>query len=109
MEIAFVTFGLSVDQFMDLSWYEWGLHLERSNHLIDKDFAKLESDWDRTRRIICYNINPKLKKGRQLKFHDVIKLSFDDPEGLKKVSVPLTPEEVAAKFDKKGKLKKNGK
>lgn len=92
---------------MDLSWYEWGLQLERSNYLIDQEFAKWENGWDQTRRIICYNINPKLKRGQQLKFHDIIKLSYDDPEGQKKVSVPLTPEQVANKFGKKG--KKNGK
>lgn len=97
---AVVHLELSPKAFWRLSWYEWGLYLQRHNHRIEKENADWENGWQQARIIMTMLHNANFK-GRK-KVTDFIKLSFDKPE---KVSVPITPEEVINKFTKKSDAK----
>lgn len=88
---------LSPQEFWNLSWYEWGLYLMRLKVKTDKELREHNRDWDRTRQLWATLVN--LNSKQKVKPQDLIKLSFDKDPVLKK----MTPEEVEAKFNKRGK------
>jgi len=103
LEFAVVDMELSPAEFWDLSWHEWGLFVMRYNKQVEKEKAAWENQWHQFRMLLTLTNNAHFKKA--LKPTDFIKLSFDK-EDVKKVSVPLSPEEVEKKFGTKGKTKK---
>ncbi|MEB3210264.1 MAG: hypothetical protein VKL39_02870 [Leptolyngbyaceae bacterium] len=87
--------GLSVDEFMNLSWFEWSLELIKVKNRYKKEFENWEWDWARTRSLwhILINSNSKQK----YKPEDLIKLSFDKKEKKKKEE-RLKPKQVKELF-----------
>lgn len=94
--------GMSCAEFWRLTWWEWGLRVIRyakkeADKLADQELILMVS-----RIMIADFRNVHRKKGSApLKAQDIFKLSFDKEEQ-KKVSVPLSPEEVEKKFGKNG-------
>lgn len=105
IEFAYVTCGLSIDAFMQLSFYEWDLEVRRAKKKIDESHKEWEGQAALTREFMALTANINRRKGMvPFKGKDFIKLSFDkEDEGY--VSKRMTPEEVEAKF---GKYTKNG-
>jgi len=68
----------------------------RARKEAENDKFRLETSWDQTRHLWATIVNVNVPKGKGVKPTDLIKLSFDHKEVKRK-----TPEEVAAKFNKK--------
>lgn len=94
--------GMSCAEFWRLTWWEWGLRVIR--------YSKSQSDRREDHELILAVArimiadfrNAHRKKGSAvLKSQDIFKLSFDKEEE-KKISIPLSPEEVEKRFGKNG-------
>lgn len=94
--------GLTPAEFWELTWYEWGLYLQRLSK-INKE--KVE-EWEKFAYFfgdlmaLTANIHRDAKK-RPAAFtrEDFYNLSSEKKKG--KISLKLTPEEVEAKFNGK--------
>jgi hypothetical protein len=98
---AFSECGLSVDQFFELSWYEWGLHVYRVTERRKREHSNWENNAILVREQIAAMYNTAGKGFKKFfEGKDFIKLSFDEAE--KKVTdyKVMTPEEVEQKFGK---------
>lgn len=94
MVYAYVYCGISVEEFWDMSYYEFGLASLKSRHNFETKAAF-------NRDILCLlaNINRDDKrKPSPFKGSDFYKLSFDKDE-VEELKL-LTPEEVENKFPK---------
>jgi hypothetical protein len=100
MEFAFVHIGISLDDFWNLSWYEFNLYVMRYEESEKEKHHLQEMEWVRIRKIWVLMINYiRDHKSKPMPFRetDLIRLSFDEPEQELK---PLLPEEVEAMFPK---------
>lgn len=116
VEFAYVKCGLSIDEFYNLSLYEWSLEVLRV-----REREKLERErWEGNAFLIREQmaLMANLKRSRKhkpdaWKGSDFIRLSFDkEDDEVKSEPRRLTPEEVQAKIDRVNELmskqKKNG-
>jgi hypothetical protein len=110
IEFAYTECNLSIDQFFELSWYEWSLEVKRNEYKNKKRYEEWEGHASLTRSIMALlvNIHPNKRKGsKEVTGKDFIHLSFDDKEDEKNKEIKrLKPEEVDAKYSKF--IKKNG-
>jgi hypothetical protein len=111
VEFAYVECGLSVDEFYDLSFYEWALEVRRVKRKAELLSIKWEGQASLFRELMALlaniNRNPK-KSPSPFEGKDFIPLSFDKPKE-KYVSKQMTQDEVDARIKKlESKIKKNG-
>jgi hypothetical protein len=102
IKFAYVECGLSIDEFYNLSFFEWGLEIERVKHRAEEGKIKWESIAALFREFMALiaNINRDRKKTpTPFEGKDFIKLSFDKPKQVYE-SRQMTPEEVDAKFNR---------
>jgi len=99
LAFAYSECGLSVDDFFNLSWYEWSLELYKAK-------VKKKNEWELnaslTREVIAaiYNTAGKTYK-KQFESKEFIPLSFDkDNVREPKETREMTPEEIEEKFSK---------
>lgn len=99
LTIAYVDCGLSVEQFYDLSFYEWGLEILKLKKRSKAELIDWESNAVLFRELMALianvNRNPK-RRALPYEGSDFIRLSFDKPK--EEESRLMTPEEVEAKF-----------
>ncbi len=114
IEFAYVQCGLSIDEFYNLSLYEWSLEVLRVKNKIKAENTKWESHAVLVREFMALmaniNRNPK-KVPTPYKSTDFIRLSFDEPDDKPKMLSNEELENRIAKVEKiKHKLikKKNG-
>lgn len=94
--------GMTCEEFWRLTWWEWGLRVIRFAEDRRKRLEDHELLLAVTRIMIADFRNAHRRKGSApLKAEDIFKLSFDK-DANKKISVPLSPEEVEKKFGKNG-------
>ncbi len=86
--MAVCELDLKLDEFLDLSFYEWTLYIERNRRKNEKELLHVEIGWDYTRKIIAAIWNVQLEPAKRLEPHEIIKLSWD------KVEEPKTVEEA---------------
>jgi hypothetical protein len=108
IKFAYVDCGLSIDEFYNLSFYEWALEVERVKRKSELLNIKWEGEASLFRELMALlaniNRNPK-KTPTPFEGKDFIPLSFDKPKE-KYVSRQMTPEEVDARIERlKGKIK----
>lgn len=106
LAFAYAECGLNVDQFFNLSFYEWSLEVYKVKKRQERLRDKWEGEAAFVREILLavYNSAGKIYK-RNFEREDFYKLSFDTVK--KKVETrEMTPEEIKKKF---GKALKNGK
>lgn len=106
LAFAYAECGLTVDQFFNLSFYEWSLEIYKVRKRQEKLREKWECDADFVRSIMAaiYNTAGKSYK-KDFQGKDFIKLSFD------KVETEENKEPLTAKGMKEmlgGKFKKDG-
>ena len=93
--------NLSIEEFFQLSWFEFGLHVKRNYKRQENNNLREEFEWLRIRKIWVLMINymrDSKTKPTPFKETDLIKLSFDKDEEAKEK--PMTPEEVEKLFPK---------
>src|SRR5690348_10007661 len=99
LAFAYAECGLNVDEFFNLSFYEWSLEVYKVKHRRKREFNKWESDAVFVREILTMmaNINRDTKK-RPTPFepHEFIKLSFDKVG--EKTEEPLTEKQMKEKL-----------
>lgn len=79
MVSAVVHFGLSIDEFWDLSWYEWSLYTERFEVKTRAENNIIEHQWQMTRIMWATIMNRWRSQGeRTYRPEDLIRLSFDE-------------------------------
>jgi hypothetical protein len=102
VQFAYVECELSIDEFYNLSFYEWGLEVERVRKRSEEKKIQWEGEASLFRELMALlaniNRNPK-KTPTPFEGSDFIKLSFDKPKE-QYVSRKMTPEEVDAKAKK---------
>ena len=81
-----------------MSWFEWGCYLLKLQKRIEKENFYWEEEWERTRTLGSWIIQSQGGKSKPI---DMVELPRD--KNIKKVSTPLTPEEVIKRFGKRGK------
>lgn len=103
LTLAYTEMGLTVEEFFNLSWYEWGLECLK---LKKKNESQVQLWAFREFMALMANINRDDKK-RPIPFKgsDFFKLSFDK-EDKPKETRQMTQEEIEKKF---GKFLKDGK
>ncbi len=103
---AYAECGLTIDEFLGLSFYEWSLEIHKVRQQNKREHERWEGNAILTRELMALiaNVNRDSKK-RALPFEgkDFIKLSFDIASEIKE---ERTDEEILSKFPKT--LKKNG-
>lgn len=106
LAFAYAECGLTVDQFFNLSFYEWSLEIYKVRKRHEKIKEKWESDAAFVREIMALMVNttPREKGARQVKGTDFIKLSFDKVETEDRQ--PLTEKGMKQRLG--GKFKKDG-
>ena len=100
LRFAYTECGLSIDEFFELSFYEWSLELLKVKNKNKQIHSEWEWAWARTRSLwmILANSNRDAKKKpTPFEPEDLIRLSFDKD---KEEMTPLSPEEVEKKFGK---------
>lgn len=110
LAFAYAECGLTVDEFFDLSFWEWSLEIHKVRARSERLKDKWENDACFVREIMALiaNVNRDGKKHpKPYEGKDFIRLSFDKDVPEKNKIVP--PEEVEAYFGKTLKMKKNGK
>ena len=105
VEFAYVQCGLSIDEFYNLSFYEWNLEVQRVHKRLKDGHSKWEGQASLIREFMALmaNINRNAKK-QPVPFtgSDFIKLSFDKKDDQPKL---LTQEEVENRVSKIEKIK----
>lgn len=104
LAFAYAECGLNVDQFFDLSFYEWSLEIYKVRKRREKENSKWESDANFVREIMALMVNttPRERGARQMVGSDFIPLSFD--KVIDKPKQPLDQktmkEKLGTKFKK---------
>lgn len=109
---AYTECGLSIDQFSELSLYEWSLEIEKVSRRRKRDYEIWEGQASLFRSLMATIMNSSGKSyQKSINEKDLFKLSFDkDEEQLEQPVTKLTPEQVAKIHPEKlPKLKKLGK
>lgn len=85
MILAVVEMGMSPKEFWSLTWYDWSLYLMRFNKQVENRKLQREIEWSHTRALMAVISNASPNRGEKtFKPEDFMRLSFDDPEVLKK-------------------------
>lgn len=95
LTLAYTECGLTVDEFLNLSFYEWGLEIQKLRKRYDRRREDWESSALLTRElmaIICNSSGKVFKK--EVKGSELMPLSIDKP---KKVEID---EDILASFPK---------
>ncbi len=103
LAFAYAECGLSVDEFFDLSLYEWSLELHKARERSKKEFNEWESNAVFVREILSMIANANRdakKKPTPFEGKDFIKLSID------KVEAKEVVEDVLKKYPSKLNLSK---
>lgn len=100
MVFAYTEMDISIERFLDLSWYEWGLEVLKLRARNKRNIDNWESNTFVIRRFMTLFATANTPKDKPLpKDTDWgIKLSFDKEE--KEEKQLMTPEEVESKFGK---------
>lgn len=113
---AYSECGLSIDQFLSLSWYEWSLEIYKVKNRRKREFEEWEKQavFVREQMALIANTNRDPKRTpRPYKGSDFFPLSFDDLKEIEVVKKRQTPEEVDARLSRyvknAEKVNKNGK
>jgi hypothetical protein len=91
----------SDEKFWELSWYEWGVYMQRHHRRSDKEHHRLEIAVYNPLRIIWSTIMNRHRgsKEKAYKHTDLLKLSFDNSKD----------EDQPVKFNMKGVIQRIGK
>jgi len=102
LAFAYAECGLSVEEFFDLSFYEWSLEIHKVLTRRERDHTIWEGHASLHREVMALlaNVNRDSKtKPTPYKGSDFMKLSYDSDEVDEQKKI-MTPEEVEAKFPK---------
>jgi hypothetical protein len=102
IKFAFTKCGISVDEFFELSWYEFLLVIARKKEVDDKDKQREEFEWLRLSRLLTpiYNFMYKRKDGRWWRDSDFMPYKPSWYKEVEEGKEQIPEEDLQARLDK---------